>query len=623
VIAELVRERRVDCERYEVVRAPVPPITLLVHGTVAQAAIGAAIAGCGVPLREVVWTCADAPPAAVACVVDRRSPAIVAREATEHRGDRAVAFLDASAAVPEGWLAELAAALYGTADGQLAAFVVPPSAIALASCDARAALLALHEIPQHERLAAEGSLDDALAAFAARLRGYARTVVGVPHPCGMRDARPAFVDGAAIAPAPHAPEAPLVSIVTLSWNAPEYTKTALASIRRFTTVPHEVIVVDNGSGPETTAWLRTVADVRVVWNAENLGFAHGCNQGIAAARGSYVVLLNNDVVVTEGWLDDLLDAHRRNPGIGVTAPRSNRIAGNQLVADATYGDLDAMHRFAAGRRAAFRKAGYFTDRAIGFCLCIDRRVIDEIGGIDERYGIGNFEDDDFCIRVRAAGYAIYVCDDVFIHHFGSISFQANSVDYRATMHENWRIFARKWGLPDAYPEAGYQPQPIIARGFARTTDFVALPEHAETAAPPLAAVDEPAEPMPVRGTTFVAVVRDEADWSEIAAIVRRFARAFDDAADARLAIAVLGALDAAALGARIEKLVIKEGRTAETVGDIAIDDVDDAAAWLAALAPTHAACVQRALPAPFDVMRVLDETSPSALKRAVADAVRA
>jgi len=299
---------------------------------------------------------------------------------------------------------------------------------------------------------------------------------------------------------------------------------------------------------------------------------------------------------------------------------------NDLV-DATYADIDAMHRFAAARRAAFRKTGYFTDRAIGFCLCIDRRVIDEIGGIDERYGIGNFEDDDFCVRVRAAGYAIYVCDDVFIHHFGSVSFQTNNVDYRATMHDNWRLFARKWELPEAFPVAGYQSQAMIARGFDRATQFFPLPVLDPSSAIPPDRAEAPVEALvvedaPARGTTIVAVVRDEADWSAVAAIVRRFARAFDDAADVRLAIAARGALDASMLGARIEKLVQKEGRTAATVGDIAVDDVDDEAAWLATFAPSACVCVQRGLAAPFAAMRVLDETSPSALKRAV-ESVRA
>jgi GT2 family glycosyltransferase/Flp pilus assembly protein TadD len=268
----------------------------------------------------------------------------------------------------------------------------------------------------------------------------------------------------------------LVSIVMLSWNALEFTKMALESIRSNTTGDYEIIIVDNGSGAQTVEWLKTLGDVRVIFNEVNRGYAAGNNQGIAAARGEYIVLLNNDVVVTEGWLEGLLEAFDRIPNLGVSAPRSNRVAGDQQVADAVYADMAQMHEYARSRRERLRGAHYLTDRAIGLCLCVDRRVIETIGGIDEQFGAGNFEDDDFCLRVRAAGYRIAVCEDVFIHHFGSQTFKANNVDWASTMRENWRKFAKKWGYPEAYPERGYVPAAAISQGFDRARHFVALPE---------------------------------------------------------------------------------------------------------------------------------------------------
>jgi GT2 family glycosyltransferase/tetratricopeptide (TPR) repeat protein len=268
----------------------------------------------------------------------------------------------------------------------------------------------------------------------------------------------------------------LVSIVMLSWNAPQFTKLALESIRAHTSGEYEIVIVDNGSAAETVEWLKSLPDVRVIFNAENRGYAAGNNQGLAAARGEYVVLLNNDVVVTDGWLDGLLDAFDRVPGLGISAPRSNKVAGNQQVTDAVYADMTQMHGYARARRERFRGQHYLTDRAIGLCLCIARRVIDDVGGIDEQYGTGNFEDDDFCLRVRAAGYQIAVCEDVFIHHFGSQTFAANKVDWASTMRENWHKFAKKWGYPEAYPEQGYAPAVAIAKGFDRTRHYVALPQ---------------------------------------------------------------------------------------------------------------------------------------------------
>ena len=112
------------------------------------------------------------------------------------------------------------------------------------------------------------------------------------------------------------PRRGLVSIVTLSWNAPDFTKKALESIREHTSEPYEVIVVDNGSGDPTRRMLAEIDDphVRIIYNETNRGYAGGNNDGISAARGDRVILLNNDVIVTAGWVDGLLAPFDRQPG---------------------------------------------------------------------------------------------------------------------------------------------------------------------------------------------------------------------------------------------------------------------------------------------------------------------
>ncbi len=102
-------------------------------------------------------------------------------------------------------------------------------------------------------------------------------------------------------------------------------------------------------------------------------------------------------------------------------------------------------------------------------------MIDELGGLDPRYGIGNFEDDDFCMRLRAAGYDIAVCEDAFIHHFGSVSFQANAIDYRATIARNFAIFRAHWEVPDTGADIAYDSMIPVRRGFIRERDYIALP----------------------------------------------------------------------------------------------------------------------------------------------------
>jgi GT2 family glycosyltransferase len=387
----------------------------------------------------------------------------------------------------------------------------------------------------------------------------------------------------------------LVSIVMLSWNAPQFTKLALESIEQYTTGEYEVVIVDNGSGPETVSWLKTLGDrARVIFNAENRGFAGGNNQALAAARGEYIVLLNNDVIVTEGWLDGLLHAFDRVPGLGVSAPRSNKIAGDQIVVDASYADTAQMHVYANGRRERYRDQGYMTDRAIGLCLCIDRRVIDEIGGIDERFGVGNFEDDDFCMRVRAAGYRIFVCDDVFIHHFGSQTFAANKIDWTATMRENWTKFAEKWSLPPKQENGGYVPALAIRGGFDRARHYVALPAQPQSEAQQAREYD----------AVFFAAVRGESDWDETGAFVRRYLRAFSADRHVLLAIATTGDPDAIAVGDRIRRLAQREGIDLDAAPDIDVCDTADESAWQASFGARR----RFALPD-------LSERSPSALRR--------
>jgi GT2 family glycosyltransferase len=86
-----------------------------------------------------------------------------------------------------------------------------------------------------------------------------------------------------------------------------------------------------------------------------------------------------------------------------------------------------------------------------------------IGGLDERFGSGNFEDDDFCIRAFQAGYRARIAVDAFIHHTGSQTFRAAKIDYRGSLMRNWGLFKAKWGIPaDAPYEQGYHFPPPSA-----------------------------------------------------------------------------------------------------------------------------------------------------------------
>jgi len=259
----------------------------------------------------------------------------------------------------------------------------------------------------------------------------------------------------------------LVSIVLPCWNGAEYTQGCVESIFANTDWPFELVVVDNGSTDSTVTYLDSLAskhpNVRLVLNKENLGFGLACNQGMALARGQYVVLLNNDTVLTEGWLARLISHAEADLEVGIVAPRSNWVAGPQLVGRVSYGpELAALPDFARNWQKAHFGRRRYVDRVVGLCMLIKREVLEKVGGFDPRFGVGNFEDDDYCLRARMAGYRICIADDVFIHHFGHRTFLGNRVDYDALMQRNWERFCRKWGIR-ADGHGAYSAHDIAAR----------------------------------------------------------------------------------------------------------------------------------------------------------------
>ena len=219
---------------------------------------------------------------------------------------------------------------------------------------------------------------------------------------------PANIDGLTVyqylitaVPVERTPARQLTSILMLTNNQLDYTKLCLASIRSRTDEPYEVIIVDNGSTDGTVEYLRNMEGVRLITNAENRGFPAAVNQGIRIAGGGYIVLLNNDCIVTTGWLSRLIEAANSSTEVGLAGPYSNCVSGEQqIVVD--YQQLSDIDGFAWEWGKAHADQRVETNRLVAFCLLIKRSVIDRVGLLDERFGLGNFEDDDFRRRALDA-----------------------------------------------------------------------------------------------------------------------------------------------------------------------------------------------------------------------------
>jgi GT2 family glycosyltransferase/Flp pilus assembly protein TadD len=259
----------------------------------------------------------------------------------------------------------------------------------------------------------------------------------------------------------------LASILILCCNELDYTRRCLQSVLRHTRQPYELVLVNNGSTDGTAEFLEELRGeagrpggpvrVEVIHNQTNRGFAAGCNQALALAAGRYLVFLNNDTVVSEAWLAGLIGGALHDwPHVGMVGPVTNYARPPQQI-PVDYRQVDGLELFAARRRREYAGKAVVCPRLTGFCLLVRREVLDEIGGFDESYGQGFFEDDDLCVRAAAAGYKLVVAEDVFVHHFGSRTFRGQGVDCRKQLRENFERFKAKWGPDHA---AGYSlPDP--------------------------------------------------------------------------------------------------------------------------------------------------------------------
>lgn len=237
-----------------------------------------------------------------------------------------------------------------------------------------------------------------------------------------------------------------VSMIILTYNQLSYTKLCIESIRKHTAeINYEIIIVDNNSADGTVEWLKKQNDIKTIFEKENVGFPKGCNDGIKIADGDSILLINNDVIVTKNWLKNMLIALYSSSDIGACGAVSNACTNYQTI-PVNYKSKEELFSFAEKNNISDPSRWKEKSRLIGFCMIIKREVIEKIGLLDKRFTPGNFEDDDYSYRIRLAGYRLILCNDVFIHHFGSVSFGSDGQKFKHILDENRKKFISKWGF---------------------------------------------------------------------------------------------------------------------------------------------------------------------------------
>ncbi|MEM2901033.1 MAG: glycosyltransferase, partial [Thermoplasmata archaeon] len=281
-----------------------------------------------------------------------------------------------------------------------------------------------------------------------------------------------------------------ISVVIPVKNDWECTKICIDSISRYTDIPYEIIVVDNGSTPPLFKNLKSwreknpKIEIKYLRLNKNKGFAGACNEGIAVASGDYIVFLNNDTIVTPRWLRSLIKPLAGDEKIGIVGPLSNYVYGGQMVKDCPL-KFESPDKVDFGKLAAYatklreeNKDRYLRQNyVIGLCMAVKREVIDKIGGFDERFYPGNFEDDDFCIRAQHAGYQTLICCESFVYHFGNRTFIQEALNYEKAIEENERKLMEKWGVLHALTREEIREKALRAEP---TPERLLFPLHADS-----------------------------------------------------------------------------------------------------------------------------------------------
>ena len=233
---------------------------------------------------------------------------------------------------------------------------------------------------------------------------------------------------------------PICDIVIPIWNEPERTLRCLESLLAKTEEPVRLLLIDNGSNRPTQDLLERFRNqsrlpVEILRNETNLGFIKAVNQGIRAGRSPWVCLLNNDTVLTRGWLTEMLQVGGSDPRIGLINPTSNSLG--------FHADQTPLEDYAASLRSQSGKRTELSI-ALGFCLLVRRSLLEQVGLLDESFGMGNFDDDDLSRRVKALGLICVRACGAYVYHEEKVSFR-NLPSWEREFEQNRRRFEEKWG----------------------------------------------------------------------------------------------------------------------------------------------------------------------------------
>lgn len=254
------------------------------------------------------------------------------------------------------------------------------------------------------------------------------------------------------------------SFLLLCYNNWSLTKNAITSLIDSLNTSYykkgvELIIVNNGSQDETLHETliienkyKDLLQIKTIHNKKNLGYPAGINSGLEHCNGEIVTVLSNDLVFPENWFDGLVKAVKSDTSIGAAVPYLTYASGPQHTG-ANFKDLKEMKEYAREFMDNSTEEAIYLNRVIGACMVFRKSVIELVGGNDFWFGIGNYDDDDWSLRIRMAGLKLALVRNSFVHHLGSKTLKKDKDFYKLTIKYNKQKFKTKWDLSSLNKEA--------------------------------------------------------------------------------------------------------------------------------------------------------------------------
>ena len=268
---------------------------------------------------------------------------------------------------------------------------------------------------------------------------------------------------------------PLASIVVLAYNHLEYTKQCIESIYRYTShIDFELITINNGSSDGTDEYFKSLPNKKKISFSENVGVCKAFNRGFQMAEGKYILNVSNDIIVTTHWLDNLLICMNTDPKIGMIVPICDASCNYQQIA-LPYQTMDEMQ--IAAERYNISNPDLWEERLklSNYAGIYRGEILKSLGGFDEDFNPGSYDDDAICFSIRRLGYKVILAKDTFVHHFGARTFNEEYEKDKTLLSRNKKLFVEKFGVdPYVAGTIDYKVLNLLSYSGAYNVDILGI-----------------------------------------------------------------------------------------------------------------------------------------------------